>query len=360
MVKNQCNKKIKNLRTSNGLEYLADEFTDYCKEHGIRRHKSVRKSPQQNGLAERMNRTLIERVRCMLSNARLPNKFWGEAVHTAAYLVNKLPFAAIDFKTPQEIWSGEPADYSGLKILGCNAYYHVNEGKLEPRAKKGLFMGYPDGVKGFRIWCLESKRCIISRDVTFDEERLLREQEERNSVRIESAMSDRLEFEVEPNGEEMGKTMDSTSQTSSSNSEIGTEDGAQDDLHSYRLVRDRDRREIKAPTRYGYSDLIAYALSVAEELLDDEPKSFHEAIKSNDSNRWVIAMNEKLESLEKNHTWDLVPRPAGSKTVGCKWIFKKKDGIEGVEPARFKARLVARGFTQREGLDYNEIFFSGC
>lgn len=83
----------------------------------------------------------------MLSQAGLTKQFWGEAIHTACYLINRSPSAALEYKTPQEIWNGSPADYIVLKIFGCPAYYHINEGKLEPRARKGLFMGYPKGVK---------------------------------------------------------------------------------------------------------------------------------------------------------------------------------------------------------------------
>ena len=91
---------MKKLRTDNGLEYLCSEFDSYCKNEGVVRHKIVRKTPQQNGLAERMNKTILERVRSMLSCANLAVKFWAEAAHTAVYLINRTPSSAIEFKTP--------------------------------------------------------------------------------------------------------------------------------------------------------------------------------------------------------------------------------------------------------------------
>ena len=106
----------------------------------------------------------------MLSNAGLSKCFWVEAVNTACYLVNRSPSTAIDFKTPEEVWSGTPANYSHLRVFCCPAYFHVNDGKLEPRAKKAIFLGYATGVKGYRLWFPDPKSPkFISRDVTFDE-----------------------------------------------------------------------------------------------------------------------------------------------------------------------------------------------
>ena len=113
----------------------------------------------------------MQRARCMRLNADLSKQFWAEAVNTACYLVNRSPSIAIDLKTPQEVWSGKPSDYSGLRIFGCPAYAHVDDGKLEPRAMKCIFLGYATGVKGYRLWCTEDRtpKFITSRDVTFNE-----------------------------------------------------------------------------------------------------------------------------------------------------------------------------------------------
>ena len=124
----------------------------------------------------------------------------------------------------------------------------------------------------------------------------------------------------------------------------------------YQLARDRQRRKITPPERYGYADLICYALNAAEELQDSEPKNFREALESNECKDWLKAMNEEILSLEKNQTWKLVSLPKNQRVVGSKWVFKKKEGIPGAEAPRYKARLVAKGFTQVEGIDYNEIF----
>ena len=116
-----------------------------------------------------MNRTLMEKVRFMLSNAQLSKSFWTEAASTACYLINRSPSVAIEKKTPQEVWSSSPATYSDLKIFECPAYAHVDNGKLEPRSMKCIFLGYRFGVKGYKLWCPETKKLVISKDVIFGE-----------------------------------------------------------------------------------------------------------------------------------------------------------------------------------------------
>jgi hypothetical protein len=142
LVENQSGRKIKKLRTDNGLEFCNNEFNSLCADHGIARHKTVPGTPKQNGVAERMNRTILERVRCMLSNAGLCDKhgLWAEAANAACYLINLSPNSVIDFKILEEVWTVKPVDYSNLRIFGCPAYAHVNNGKLVPRAQNALLL----------------------------------------------------------------------------------------------------------------------------------------------------------------------------------------------------------------------------
>ena len=165
----QIGRKVKRLRTDNGWEYKKDKFKEFCRKEGIGRQNTIRDTRQQNGLAERMNKTLLERVRCLQSNATLPKNFQGETVSKAACLINMSPFTAIGFKTPEEIWSSIPPMLAHLKVFECVAYAHVKQGKLEPRALKCIFVGYPSGVKGYRLWYQDGigYKYFISRDVTF-------------------------------------------------------------------------------------------------------------------------------------------------------------------------------------------------
>ena len=106
----------------------------------------------------------------MLTEAGLEQNFWAEAASTAAYLINRSPSSAVNFKLPEEIWSGTKADKNHVRKFGCTAYAHVTQAKTSPRKMKGVFMGYPMGTKGYRVWLPEKLRCAISRNVIFNEE----------------------------------------------------------------------------------------------------------------------------------------------------------------------------------------------
>jgi hypothetical protein len=134
-------------------------------------------TPQQNGMEEHMNMTLLERARSMLSNANLQQELWEETITTAFYLVNWSPSVAIDCKIPEEVWIGHPCDYSNLKIFGCDVYALIPKNqcsKLDSKSKKYIFVGYDDVVKGYRLWDPTTHKIIISRDVVFDESPLIK------------------------------------------------------------------------------------------------------------------------------------------------------------------------------------------
>ncbi|KAG8500107.1 hypothetical protein CXB51_003710 [Gossypium anomalum] len=284
MVETQTGRKVKRLRLDNGTDYKNDPFLQVCQDEGIVRYFTVRDTPQQNGVAERMNRTMLEKVRCMLSNAGLGKEFWAEATGKSA------------------------TDYDSLNVFGSTAYYHVKESKLDPRAKKVLFLGITDGVKGYRLWCPDIRKIVFSRDVTFDESTMLKYKDSQKD--------------------------DKTSNT----------------LQQVELEK-RPRREIRKPARF--DDIAAYALPIAD---DDVPSTYTEAISNPDGVKWKQAMNEEMQSLHKNRTWKLVTLPKGKKAIGCKWVYAKKEGFPGKNEIRYKARLVAKGYAQKEGIDYNEVF----
>lgn len=137
MVERETGRKLKCIRSDNGGEYRGP-FERYCKMHGIRQQKTVPKTPQQNGLAQRMNRTLTERVTTMLSHAKLPNQFWAEALMTALYVINWSPCVPLGGDIPQRVWSGKEVSYKHLRVFGCRAFVHVpkdERSKLESKTK---------------------------------------------------------------------------------------------------------------------------------------------------------------------------------------------------------------------------------
>lgn len=170
-VETRTGKRVKCLRTDNGLEFASHEFNNFCSAKGITRHKTIPGHPQQNGIIERMNRTILERVRYLLSSSGFPKVFWGEAADTVAYLINRSPSVAKGFKTPQELWEYRKPDLTHLRVFGCIVFSHTSGDKLEPRALRCVMLGYP---KGYKLWCYEPgfKRVIISWDVMFNETKM--------------------------------------------------------------------------------------------------------------------------------------------------------------------------------------------
>ncbi|KAH9741104.1 Integrase catalytic domain-containing protein [Citrus sinensis] len=294
---------------------------------GIKRHFTVRHTLQQNGVAKRMNRTFLEKVRCMLSNAGLDKKFWAEAVSYASHLINRLPSAAIGGKTLMEMWSGKHAqDYDSLRIFECPAYYHVKDGKLDPRARKAIFVGFKGGV--------ENKTKEVLQRVEFDVTLY---------VPVSSTSKKGSTIEVTPRVEEEVVSSDVPQ-----NEEI-IDNVDNDDFIATR----RPRREIKKPGWLTKDMVVAYALPVID---DDIPNTFGEALRSSESDQWKLAMEEEIKSLHQNQTWELVKLPKGKKAIGNKWVYTKKQGSPNQSTPRYKARLVAKGFAQKEGIDYNEVF----
>jgi transposase InsO family protein len=151
MIEKQTKKKVKILNTDNGMKFCSNELKLFCKKEGIVRHHIIPHTPQRNGVVERMNKTIISKACCMMSNTSMGRQFWAEAVFTACYLINRSPSIAIEKKTPMEVWFGSPSDYSQLKVFGCTTYTHVDNGKLEPRAATCVFLGYGSGVKGYNL-----------------------------------------------------------------------------------------------------------------------------------------------------------------------------------------------------------------
>lgn len=172
-VETATGKKICILRSDGGGEYLSNEFNELLESSGIQRELTVAHSPQQNGRAERLNRTLLEMTRCLLNHGNMPKEFWAEAIDTAAYIISRLPTAANDGKSPFEAWYGYAPKLSQLRVFGCVAYAHIHktdrEDKLGSTATKCLFLGYSRTRSAYRVYNPETKLVHESHDVTFDE-----------------------------------------------------------------------------------------------------------------------------------------------------------------------------------------------
>ncbi len=172
LVENEIGHKIKVLQFDNKGEFVSKKFDAFFAKCGIQRQTSVPYSPQQNGVAEHANKTIMECARNMILAQRLELEFWGETVNTAMYIKNRCPTKAFHSKTPQEAWSDRKPDVSHLRVFGCKAFAHVPDEKrtkLESKSIPCVFLGYYEGTKAYRLMCVTTKRIIKSRDVVFIE-----------------------------------------------------------------------------------------------------------------------------------------------------------------------------------------------
>ncbi|GKB09683.1 putative RNA-directed DNA polymerase [Tanacetum coccineum] len=170
MVKVQFEKNIKRIRCDNGGEFVSNKMIDFYAREGIVLETSCPHTPQQNGVVERKHRHLLETARALKFEANLPTRFWGECVLTAAHVINRLPSEVIENKTPYEILHNSKPNYDHMKVFGCLAYYRSVEtkgDKFEVRGRPGVFLGYPPGTKGYKVYDLQHRKMVTSRDVKF-------------------------------------------------------------------------------------------------------------------------------------------------------------------------------------------------
>lgn len=366
LARTQFGKTPRVLRTDGGGEYSSESFKSFLRNEGILLQQTAPYSPQQNGKAERMNRSLIEMTRCLLRDADMDKRYWGEAVHTANYLLNRLPCSATG-KTPYELWYGERPDYKHLRIFGSTAYVHVpkeKRKKLDQKSHRMIFVGYADGRKAYRFLDPETDAVTISRDAKFVEDfskaETIREVipaiaspegrkavPEGNSVEFDVDRVPVVEAEEEATDDEL----DRENGDDADFSEFDTAD--ESDFHGFPeeeyLRRSQRTTRGKAPAR-----LIEEVNSVRIQE-ESEPKTFREAMSCSKKDQWKIAMEEELASHRDLKTWELVDPPQGKKVLGSRWVFKIKRNASG-EPVKYKARLVAQGCGQRSGVDFEEVY----
>ena len=338
LVENSTGRKLKALRTDNGGEYTSKEFETYLKQDGIRHERTVPKTPKRNGVAERMNRTIVETARCMLAEAKLPRKFWAEAVSTAVYLRNRSPMTAVSGMTPFEALTGDKPCVDILRVFGCLAYVHVPKDerrKFDSKSKRCILLGYGSETKAYRLYEKIRGRIIYSRDVIFDESKCGIEEERRVNETPGVLVHESPYSEKEPETKDEEPVIKDDEPVS------------EDDEPVIEDMPERPVRQRQPPDRYGEW--------VTLTRTSTEPTSVKEVMKSPNKEKWEDAMKDELKSLQKNDVWELVKLPNDRKTVGSKWVFKEKIGADG-SIERYKARLVAQGYSQQRGLDYDETF----
>ena len=334
-VENQRGKKVKFLRSDRGGEYLSHEFSDHLKSCGIVPQLTPPGTPQRNGVSERRNRTLLDMVRSMMSISDLPLSFWGYALETAAFTLNRVPSKSVE-KTPYEIWKGTTPSLSFLKIWGCDAYVkRLLTDKLEPRSDKCSFIGYPKETIGYYFYNRTEGKVFVAKNGTFLEKEFLSKGVSGRTVQLDEIRESLPEVN--------GGTPSLDVPAMEPEVEV-TPDG------------DTSIEVATAPRRSGRTRTTPSWYSNEVLLLDnDEPATYKEAMMGPESNKWLGAMESEIDSMYENQVWNLVDPPDGVKPIECKWIYKKKTDVDG-NVYIYKARLVAKGFRQVQGVDYDETF----
>lgn len=342
-VYNKFGKHPKILRADNGTEYTSEKSRSILRRYGIQLQTTVPYNPEQNGVAERKNRTLCESARSMLFGSGLPKILWGEAIVTACYIQNRLPTRVLD-KTPYEVWNGRKPSLEHLRMFGSRAYVHIpkeKRGKWDARAVEGTLVGFSETQKGYRVLIQGSYTVKVTRSVVIDESPVMESFCSTSKAVLPSTLEQGESSS--PTGEdiEVGLLPDTRSQIQQP---LDQENDA---------VRCEPRRS--ARTNKGIPpDRLTY---IAQAAPSPDPGNWKEMEKLPhcEKQKWIDAANDEMESLRQLNTWILAELPPGKRAFGCRWIFKTKRDKDG-NIERYKARLVAQGFSQKFGEDYDATF----
>lgn len=341
-VERQLDKKVKIVRSDRGGEFYGKynesgqcpgPFAKLLEKHGICAQYTMPGTPQQNGVAERRNRTLMDMVRSMLSNSSLPIFLWMHALKTAVYLLNRVPSKAVS-KTPFELWTGRKPSLRHLHVWGCPAeirIYNPHEKKLDFRTISGYFIGYPEKSKGYRFYCPNHSTKIVetgnarfiesgevsgsgkTKEVVIQEVR----------VHVPSPMP-YTEVVVPTHAEPLSDVEQQINDQPLHNETITNENVVEEPQE---ITLRRSQRERRSAISHDY--VVYLHESDFDTGINKDPVLFSQAINCVDSAKWIDAMHDELKSMKQNEVWDLVELPEGCKQVGCKWVFKTKCDSNG-------------------------------
>jgi hypothetical protein len=385
-------RKIRKIRMDNAREFNSIEFTAYLAEHGIQKELSAPYAHQQNGRVERLMRTLQGRMRSMMEVAKAPMNLWGEAALTCAYLFMRTATTTLpNGKTPFEMVHGSPPDISHLRVWGSRCFARIPtelQTKLGKRSWECKFMGYPDGVKGYRVRDTSTGTFFKSRDVIFDEN--LASVEDKDIIQVQITPETRSQTEIDQNinaeatqnitpvtipprdhpirnrqlsclGVQYEKDRDVQRLDSERRSAIWHAAHAEqdppsdneqaalthvfDDDHVNLMCEESANLSIRSDTRRNPTDP-TYDLSIP-------PTTYPESQARPDAGVWQACIDKELNTLKSMGVYELARLPSGRRAIGNRWVFEFK--ITDSDPIA-KGRLVAKGFSQIPGIDFNKTF----
>ncbi len=373
---NKLSVKVKEFHSDGGGEYTSSELKDYFISKGIRNTITCKGTPQHNGIAERYNRTLFNTARCLLQQSKLSLEFSEYAIRTASYLLEFRLSVTDKSKTAYELFYSKKPSISHLRVFGCDSFVHTSENsKLEARASRGIFVGYSDyNINGYEILLIEENKLITSRDVMFEENKFT------FGIRMTEIRMNEL-YQLDYNSVVTVPGNDNFNSVYQNQDELNYNDEFDDyipnnnnSINTSNIVpvsisnepRRNPPRARQQPNRLGFHNendfdpddratINSNNVMNVNELSINDPLTVQQALKSDNADKWKIAMNEEIEQLIINNTWSLVELPPDRKAVSNKWVFKTKLNSDGTIE-RFKARLCAKGFTQVQFIDFNDTY----
>ena len=417
-VETKYDLKLKAIRSDNGTEFANKDFKCFCSKYGIEQQFTIRYNPPSNGVAERANRTSITRTRKILQSCTMSPTFWPLALQYATYIHNRIPNKAINFDLPFTLFTGRIPTIKHIRPFGTRAYALIPKelrNKLDSPTEQGIFVGYPTSRKGYMIYYPTTKRILAAREVIFKEND--KNDDLLNVLKINYDILDNninVNHDYKFNNEDLtnlkddndsnyNELKDQYEQNYDDYSTAGNEGitsfstyiPAISHIENTTLSQKTNAVTIHDPTNDENSDADNYnknsqqlltldrnnhqsyfnhsneedinhldfsglptnilIADAVEEIDQQTPTSYTEAMKSPERERWTEAMDKEIQSHRDNRTWSLTMKPKNHNVVGTKWVFKRKFDDKGRKNI-YKARLVAQGFNQIQGIDYDQTF----
>ena len=341
--------KIKCIRSDNGTEFTGQGYQALLRRNRIRHQTSAPYSPHQNGTAERNWRTLFDMARCMLLESQLPKELWPYAVQTAAVVRNRC-FNNRTRQTPYFMLTGRGPNVSRMQKFGTVCYSYRQDGKkLDSKAAKGIFIGYDKNSPAYMVYYPDSRKVMKNRLVRF-----MSNVEGQQTDDIDDMSDDDIGVQYSTTRHDPDKPKQCVipeARPGSSQIDLQT-DETKPEPQSPRRYPARERRR---PDFYGVEmDQAQINIDYCYRMVSNVPQTFREAVTSFDLKEWVDAMDEEMNSLRDDNTFTLTALPEGKKAVGGRWVFTIKSNADGSD--KYKARYVAKGYSQEMGVDYGETF----
>ncbi|SGY18679.1 BQ5605_C014g07438 [Microbotryum silenes-dioicae] len=363
-VEKMTGRKIKRVRTDNGTEFTNKLIGADFQSQGILHETSAPYTPQQNGTVERFNGSLMAIVCAVLAASKLSWKYWSYALAYATFVANRILRAKLEGKTAYEVFYGKKPKVSHFCPFGSTVYAQVpksKQSKLESTSVKGIFIGY-DSEYNYRVLVDPDSdhKVIVTRDISVLEHKSeqvgvpevttlpVGPDEEKGPVDNDEIVVDELQDQVD--GEQMPPARQNRPRWEYGDPAVkGRNPGRYEEIDANNEIPHRtrsQRRDAEQQVMYGS------AMSVS---LPPVPSNYEEAMASPEADKWIAAIKAELDAMARHQVLIDSDLPSGAQALRSKWVFTRKENAQG-KVTCYKARLVAQGFAQRPGIDYNEMF----